>query len=247
MGDEEGGDVEIVVEGDEPLPQLLANLGIDGSEGFVEEDDARFGGERAGDGHALALSARELMGITLLQVLQPEQAEQFFHARTDVARPPFLDLQAEGDVVEHRHVVEEGVILEDEADVALLNVDVIDSLSADEQVAFGRDLQAGDHAQDGGLAPAAGAEQGDQLAFLHREADSIDSGDLAEPLGDVVESDAHALGLGRSVVVGGCWASSKARCCFHSSAVFKASVSRASSASRLATAKAAVPEAAVAL
>ena len=83
------------------------------------------------------------------------------------------------------HVLEQGVILEDETDVALLDRRLVDAVAADEDVAGGGHFQAGDHAQDGGLAAAAGTEQGHQLALLDGEGDVADGGDVAELLGDV--------------------------------------------------------------
>ena len=99
VGDEEGGDVEVVVERDEPFAQLLADLGVHGAEGLIEQEHTRFGGQGAGDGGALALAAGELVGVAALQALQAEEAEQLRHARPNVGPFPFLDLQPEGDVV----------------------------------------------------------------------------------------------------------------------------------------------------
>ena len=79
-----------------------ADLGVHGAEGLIEQEHARFGGQGAGDGDALALAAGELVGVAAVQALQAEEAEQLRHARPDVGRFPFLDLQPEGDVVGRR-------------------------------------------------------------------------------------------------------------------------------------------------
>ena len=92
---------------------------------------------------------------------------------------------------------EQRVILEHEADVALLHGDVVDALAADENVAGGGHFQPGDHAQHGGLAAAAGPEQRHQLAFLHGKGDVVDGGDLAEFFADVFQFDAHFHGISK--------------------------------------------------
>jgi hypothetical protein len=84
-----------------------------------------------------------------------------------------------------RHRLEQGVVLEDEADVAPLDGEIVDALAADVDVAGGGHFQAGDHAEHGGLAAAAGAEEGDQLAVLDGQVDVLDGDHVAEALGDV--------------------------------------------------------------
>ena len=167
MGHENGGDVQFVVQGDKPFPEFLSNLGIHGSEGLIEQQHARFGSQRSGDGHALALAARKLVWVAPLQAFQAKQVQQFGYSGFDIRSLPFLDLQAEGDVFEHGHVLEQGVVLEDEPDVALLHGQVINALTANEHVTGGRHFQTGDHAEHGGLAAAAGSEQGHQLALFY--------------------------------------------------------------------------------
>ena len=131
------------------------------------------------------------MGIALLQALQPKESQQLRDPRFDLRPRPFLDLQAEGDVLEDVHVLEQRVVLEHEADVALLDRQIVDALTPDEHVAIGGPFQPGDHPQHGGLAAAAGPEQGHQLAFPDGEGDLVDRGDLAELLGNVFQFNAH--------------------------------------------------------
>ena len=78
------------------------------------------------------------------------------------------------------HVLEQRVVLEHEPDVAALNGDIVDAVAANEDVAAGGHFQAGDHAQDGRLAAAAGPEQGHQLSLFDGEGDALDGGNIAE-------------------------------------------------------------------
>ena len=126
VGDEHGGVTGAIVDVAQPAAQLAADLGVERAEGLVEEQDARLDGQRAGERDALALAAGELRGIAA------SPGRRAGRGRAAPSRacgspsspggsPAAADVETEGDVVEHRHVAEEGVVLEDEADMALLN------------------------------------------------------------------------------------------------------------------------------
>ena len=70
-----------------------------------------------------------------------------------------FDAQAEGDVLEHRHVAEQRVVLEDEADVALAGMQVGGLGAGEQDVALIGRFHAGDDAQQRRLAAAGGTEQ----------------------------------------------------------------------------------------
>ena len=117
---EHAGDVDLVVQAAEPLAQLLAHLGVERAERLVEQQHLRLGRERARERDALALAARELRRHRVLVALELHQAQQL-HARGRGSRPSgrLRTRRPKRDVVEHRHVPEERVVLEHEADVAL--------------------------------------------------------------------------------------------------------------------------------
>jgi hypothetical protein len=52
------------------------------------------------------------------------QLQQLVHPRPDLGPRSFADLQAKGNVLPHRHVLEQGVVLEDKANIALLDAGV---------------------------------------------------------------------------------------------------------------------------
>ena len=87
--------------------------------------------------------------------------------------------QAEGHVLEHRHVGVERVVLEDHRDVAVLGLELVDQALADPDLAAGDLLEAGDHAQGRALAAARGPDQHDELAIGDREVDAGDRGHRA--------------------------------------------------------------------
>ncbi len=65
VGNENGGEAGAVVNVAQPLAQVLADLGIEGAEGLVDQQHARLNGERPGERDSLALAARQLRRITV--------------------------------------------------------------------------------------------------------------------------------------------------------------------------------------
>lgn len=91
------------------------------------------------------------------KILQLHEGEQLPDLGPDRrlgrALPPRLGTQPEGDVLEHAHVLEQRIMLEDETDVALAkrsrrNIDIVEQNLA---ARIGR-FDAGDDAQQSGLA-----------------------------------------------------------------------------------------------
>src|SRR5215210_3845085 len=62
-----------------------ADLGVERAERLVEQQHTRLDGERAGQRHALALTAGELARVALVVARQPDDAEQLVDTR---ARAP---------------------------------------------------------------------------------------------------------------------------------------------------------------
>jgi hypothetical protein len=63
VGDENAGDVHLVVQAAQPPAQFLADPRVEGAEGLVEEQHFGLDRERARQGDALPLAAGELMRI----------------------------------------------------------------------------------------------------------------------------------------------------------------------------------------
>ena len=76
---------------------------------------------------------------------------------TSLGRMPYavrLDTQAEGHVLEHRHVAEQRVMLEHKTDLALAYVDLGGVLASERYAARVSRFQPGNDAQQRGLAAA---------------------------------------------------------------------------------------------
>ena len=63
--DQDGRDVDLVVQPPQPLAQLGADLGVERAERLVEQQHLRLDRQRARQRHALALAARELVRVAL--------------------------------------------------------------------------------------------------------------------------------------------------------------------------------------
>ena len=146
----------------QPGPQVLAHLRVERAEGLVEQQHLRLHRQRPGQRHPLPLAAGELGGIAVGEPVELDQAQQLVHAVGDLRLVPLADLQAEADVLEHGHVLEGGVVLEDEPDFALLGRLLGDVLVVDHDAAGVERLEPGDRPQQGRLAAAARSEQGGQ-------------------------------------------------------------------------------------
>ena len=183
MRDENGRHVHLLVEPAQPVAQLRAHAGVERAERLVQEQHLGLHRERAGQRHPLALAARELRGVAVRERLQLDELEQLVDARSNLGLRPLAHGQPEADVVPDGHVLERRVVLEDEADPALLRRERGRVLARDHDLAGVRLLEPGDHAQERRLAAAARPEQRRQRARLDHERDVVERGERSEPLG----------------------------------------------------------------
>src|ERR1700694_996757 len=105
-------------------PSLVSRGHVQCRKRLVEQQEARFGRERASQRHALALSSRELGRLRARIAPKPDPFQplaRFF--RGGAARHP-TGTKTEGDVVEDVEMREEKVILENKHDGSRLGGDV---------------------------------------------------------------------------------------------------------------------------
>ncbi len=157
---------------------LHAQAGVEVRERLVHQEDPRLAHDRAAHRDALALAAGELARLALQQVGQAERLAGALDAAPDLGLRRAARAQAEGDVVEDRHVRIERVVLEDHRHVALARIELVDRLVADRDLAGGDLLEAGDHAQGGRLAAAGGPDEDHELARLDLEREVVDRRDV---------------------------------------------------------------------
>ena len=183
MGNVDGGDAEPLLQLLELDPHLLAQLGVEIGQGFIQQQDLRLAHEPAREREPLLLAAGELGRRACLKSAHAHHVQCAQHLVLDLSRGVFAvarDLERKGDVLEHRHVRPDRVGLEHHADAAVARrhmdalVGVAYDLVGDDDFSGLRTLKAGEAAQRRGLAAAGGAEQRDQLAGADAERDAVD-------------------------------------------------------------------------
>ncbi len=101
----------------------LAELEVERAERLVEQQGARVVDQRPRERDTLLLATGQLTGLAVGEVGQPHDLEKRAHPLRRLTSRHALRARPEGDVVEHRHVGEERVVLEDRVDVALVRGD----------------------------------------------------------------------------------------------------------------------------
>ena len=132
------------------------------------------GDQRARQRDALRLAAGALARHLVEQMRDAHHLGHLAHALGALLRRHVLHAQAELDVLRHGLVRKQRVALEHHAEPAVARLEVVDHAAVDPDLARGRILEAGDHAQRRGLAAAGGADEHDELAVLDREVDVLD-------------------------------------------------------------------------
>ena len=197
MGDEDRGVPGLIVDFAQPAAKLAANLGIQRAEGLVEQKQARLNGQRAGQRHALTLTAGELCRVATLQAIELDQTQQFQDPRPDLAlaRPARARprCQAEGDIVEDAQVAKQCIVLEDEADIALLDGEPEGILAAEHDTAIGRKIEAGQNAQERGLAGAGRPQKCDQFTGADLQGNPVQRSRQTELAFDILDRNVHGL------------------------------------------------------
>ena len=99
VGDEKERDAETFLELFELDADAFAEGGVEGGEGFVEEEEFGFDDEGAGEGGALFFTAGEISGEAVAFFLEADEIEHFFHFGGDGAFVFAAALESEGDVL----------------------------------------------------------------------------------------------------------------------------------------------------
>ena len=170
---------------------LLAQLAVESAQGLVHEEHGGLKDERAGQGHALLLPAAELVNPTGSEGPELDHLEGRLDPTVGIASVDVPHSEREGHVVEHGHVGEERVALEDDAEVPAVGGDGQDRLPVQEDVAGGRVDEPGHHHERRRLPGAARAEQRDELARRDGQVHGADGRDLA-----IVPAQPHEPHLG---------------------------------------------------
>ncbi len=182
--------VGLALEVEDRILERVAQVAVERGERFVEEQDARVGGQDARQGHALLLAPGELRRQTLAVAAQLDERQHLVNPLLNDILLLAFHRQPEGEVVGDGEMWKQRRRLKDEADVARVRREIGDVLIVEIDSPGARLDQPGEHPQGGGLAAAGRAEQGDELTLGHVEVEVVDRDGLAKMFSDGGESDA---------------------------------------------------------
>ncbi len=117
MGHIQTGQIKLLLDAADLLAHLDAQLGVQVRQRFVHQQHLRLHHQHPRQGDPLLLAARQLVRVAFLR---PDQANHLQVADNLVPDLPLADImrpQTKGHIFEHRHMREEGVVLEDEPDL----------------------------------------------------------------------------------------------------------------------------------
>jgi len=178
VGDDDDGAVVLAGESAEDFEDVAPADGIEGSGGFVGEEDAGLAGEGAGDGNALFLAAGEVGGVSVALVGEADRFEQFGGGPGGLGHA--FEFAHDADVLFGGEGGEEVEALEDEAEqiaaegrpLAFGHAD--DFAAVDADAAGGGAEDAAEDGDEGGFAGAGGSHEDEDLTGVDVEGDIVE-------------------------------------------------------------------------
>ncbi|MGY3407375.1 hypothetical protein ACVWZV_003488 [Bradyrhizobium sp. GM5.1] len=184
MGDVDDGGADALVQRAQLDLHGFAQLLVERGQRFVHQDQPRLEDHGACERHALALAAGELRDTALFVAGKTDHRKRRAHLiRPGRLRQPSR-AQGKGNILADAHMREQRVVLEHDADIALVRRHPGDVAAAEQDRSARWQDEAAEDAEQRRLAGAGGAEQGDELA----------GGDIE---GHVVEGANGTIGLAR--------------------------------------------------
>jgi hypothetical protein len=195
------GDAEILLQLADLGAHLQAHFRVEVGERLIEQEDLGIQHQSAGERHALLLPARELPRVALAEAAQPQIVQHLHNAGVDPGRCDLPQLEPVADVLLHRHVRPQGVVLEHHADAALIRRHIVHDAISEADCSVVGSVEARDQPEQRGLPAPRRTEEREQLTLLDGKTDGIDRRLGAEALGDAFDRNAHGSGPERRIDV----------------------------------------------
>ena len=145
---------------------VLAQLLVERAQWFVHQHELRVEHQRARQRHALLLPARHLRRVAHAHGVHLHHLQRARHLGLALGLGELAHAQRVGDVLGHRHVWEQGVVLEHHAEIAFVRRGAGDGYAVETDLTGRRGLEPGQHHQRSGFARTRGAEQREELTAL---------------------------------------------------------------------------------
>ena len=174
VGDKDSGHMEACNEIADFASHFLSELRIKRRKRLIKENAVLAVGKGAGNGNALLLSARKLMGIAFLEIREFHLCERLIDDFIKVRCPPRRP-KAESHVFKDSHVRPQGKVLKDKTQAPLLrwNEDAfltgVHAGLPQKDLSLIGDIESSDHAEKSRLPAAGRTEQCREAAALDRE------------------------------------------------------------------------------
>ena len=201
MGHHQGGHAQVLLQLPDFGAQAHAFDRVERRQRLVEQQQVGLGRQRARQGDALLLAARELGRVFVLAAGQSDQPEHLVDALLEGLAAGAPLIESVGHVLADIQVRKQGIGLEDDTVVARGRRQPGDVAARMQDLPAVLPLEAGNRAQQGGLAAARGTEQDQEFAALDRELDVVQGREAAELLvqaSDFKMSHMRFLGMGRT-------------------------------------------------
>ena len=190
VGHVDGSDSQPLVQVGQLGSHRDTQLRIEVRERLVHEIGRWLADDGAAHRNTLSLATRQLPWFAVEVLGEPEHGRCGLHPLSQLHLGGTADLQCEAEVVAHRHVRVERVVLEDHRHVAVARCCSRHVPVADQDAALCCLLEPGDHAQQRRLPAAGRPDEHHELAGKHGQVDVPDrSGAVREHLGDALEDD----------------------------------------------------------
>ncbi len=195
VGDVDEGDADPLLDGAQLGAHVLAQLEVERGERLVEQQHGGLDRQRPGDGDALLLAAGELAHLLGAVLGERHLDQQVLHLLVALVARHAAYPQAVADIVGHAHHREQSEVLEDQRGRPLVGADALHVRAADPHRAAGRLDEAGNGAQQRGLAAAGRAEEGEELARFDGEVGVLHRDEVAEGDVDALKLDGSGHGV----------------------------------------------------
>ena len=135
VGDVNHRNAELPLDAADFILKLLPQPPVQGAEWLIHQHQFRLEDQGAGDGDALLLASGKLAGPPVPEAFHAHQRQCPLHPLLALRRGHAPHLQGKGQIAAHRHVREQGVVLEHDADAALVRRQAADGRAVDANLA----------------------------------------------------------------------------------------------------------------
>ncbi len=169
VGDDDEGQAEAALQLHQLELRLAAQLLVERRHRLVEQEHARPLDQRTGQRHALALAAGQFVRLAAAEAFELHQRQHVGDPLGDLRPGQAFLLETEGDIALDGQMREQRIALEHHIDRTPMRRHRRKIDAVEQDAAGARPLEAGDQAQQRGLAAAGGSEQRKKLARIDVE------------------------------------------------------------------------------